>query len=320
MAIGKLHIGSAGFDFNKAGCDLLNSNNLEDAIKSKTITDYCTSLEDLSLKIDDIPFLLNNVQEINFLDQDNYLDPEKNSNESLGVICYHLLNEFRNTIKIEKEINEKLFRYWIETVIMQDRLFDRPQGKTLWVAGCSFSSAVGVAPEERWSNLVAESIGFIEVNMAQGGGSIYDASDHIIRADLQKGDIVVWGLTSLDRVDLLVNARLKGITAVQAISDENCREYFNINWVGSNTQRVVALKQIYQVIAHCKKIGVELYLINLIDNDWLPKVLCQKTNFIDLHVKEMPKMFIDLGSDNLHPGPLQHQSYAKEIIKFIQGS
>ena len=42
-------------------------------------------------------------------------------------------------------------------------------------------------------------------------------------------------------------------------------------------------------------------------------------SYIDLSEESKIDNMIDLGTDYLHPGPKQHQEYAKEIIKVIQG-
>jgi hypothetical protein len=163
---------------------------------------------------------------------------------------------------------------------------------------------------------VAEKLGLEEVNLACAGGSIWDASDQIIRSDMQKGDVLIWGLTSLNRVDLIVNGLLVSLPPLLALKQPITHEYFKIDYFNSDTLKYLAIRQIYQVIAHCNKIGVEFYLVNFVDQTWIPEILSERKNFLDL--SEDIFNLLDYGTDGVHAGPLQHQKYAKQIVKFIQ--
>jgi len=101
------------------------------------------------------------------------------------------------------------------------------------------------------------------------------------------------------------------------------RAYYNPDYFFSNTQCLIAIRQIQQVINYCNKIGVQLYLINFLDCSWIPFSLHQKENFLDLYRTfnddTLLQDLIDVGTDGEHPGPLQHEAYAKDIITLIQG-
>jgi len=318
MAIKTLFFGDQNFDFSQCHeSTLLNKENFDVVLREKNRSNYHTSLEDLSIReIEDIRKILKNAQKIEFCDIENYLDPDKDHDRILHLICGYLTYPEYQHLTDTNKIKEKLLKYWLSKEL-SDPIIDRPNNKVLWTAGCSFTSAVGVDPHERWGHLVANHFNLEEMNIARGGASMTYASDQIIRSNIQKGDIVVWELTTINRLDIVVDGLAKNVTATMALEEELFHKYFTIDYLDSTTLKLISMKAIHQVIAHCEKIGAELYLINFLDSTWSPIVLGDRKNFLDLFI--MPKDLLDLGTDGAHPGPLQHQKYAKEIIKFIEG-
>ena len=77
-----------------------------------------------------------------------------------------------------------------------------------------------------------------------------------------------------------------------------------------------------QVNNFCGKIGAKLYLANMLDITWVGVVFQNFKNFIDLtydlQIDKNHIQFIDVGSDNIHPGPLQHQQYSEKLYNFIK--
>ena len=233
----------------------------------------------------------------------------------------HLASLLRSKYKNKSTGWEELYRKSIAHVAYK-RATKESNKPSLWVAGCSWSSAMGVETDERWGHLVAKELDLEEINLAIGGGSIWDASDQILRADIQKGDIVVWGLTSLGRVDVVNNNQLRSFAVRDALDIPQARDYYNLGYFWSNTQCLIAMRQIQQVINYCSKIGARLYLVNFLDIHLSSFILGGEENYLDLsrqmNADTLLTIMIDYGTDDKHPGPLQHQQYAKEIIKFIQ--
>lgn len=315
MAIGTLYISHNNYDFSNFDSQLLDSKNLKNAVESKTVSDYHTSVEDCGIKIGKIAEeLLMHCQSIVCVDWswDSMINLE--NHPSYAQVAYLLSTKFNNS----SSGLDKFFKETVEQCTHQ-RATRKSNKPPLWVAGCSWSSAVGVDPTERWGHLVATELGLEEVNIAQGGASIWDASDQILRADIRKDDTVVWGLTSAGRVDFINDTnQLRSYPVKQA----STVDYFNIDYFFSNTQYLIAMRQIQQVISHCAKIGTRLYIVNFLDQGWFPFMLNNHTNFLDLQHEfvdeSMTYKMIDYGTDREHPGPKQHQEYAKEITKFIQ--
>ena len=94
------------------------------------------------------------------------------------------------------------------------------------------------------------------------------------------------------------------------------KHYWNIDYFGSLSQEVLVARNVLQVIHYFNRIGVRLILANLLNNTMLKLIEINHKNTIDLWVKE----YLDLGKDNLHPGPKQHEHYANEIYNFIKGN
>ena len=318
MAIGTLYIGSKSFDFQKLDTEWLTSKNLKKVLASSEINDYHTSIEDSGLLIESIEeSLLSHCQSIECLDLSwNTVINLENYSRYM-----HLASLLRSKYKNKSTGWEELYRKSIAHVAYK-RATKESNKPSLWVAGCSWSSAMGVETDERWGHLVAKELDLEEINLAIGGGSIWDASDQILRADIQKGDIVVWGLTSLGRVDVVNNNQLRSFAVRDALDIPQARDYYNLGYFWSNTQCLIAMRQIQQVINYCSKISARLYLVNFLDIHLSSFILGGEENYLDLsrqmNADTLLTIMIDYGTDDKHPGPLQHQQYAKEIIKFIQ--
>lgn len=319
MAIGTLYIGTKDHDFSQLDSQLLTKKNLDKIITSDEVGNYHTSIADCGLKVGEIDQkLLCHCQSIDCLDLswDTVINLENHDS------YMHLVGLLRSRYKDNSTGWEELHRESL-THVTYKRATRKSNKPPLWVAGCSWSSAVGVEANERWGHLVAEKLGLEEVNLAKGGGSIWDASDQILRADIQKGDIVVWGLTNLGRVDVVLDNELRSFAVRDAIDLPQTCDYYNPGYFWSNTQCLIAMRQIQQVINYCGKIGARLYLINFLDEYWSPFILGGEENFLHLRLEFDDDTFLhkmtDYGTDDVHPGPLQHKEYAEKIIKFIQG-
>lgn len=187
----------------------------------------------------------------------------------------------------------------------------------LWTAGCSVTVGSGVDWEQRYGYLLAEKLGMPEVSLSRTGASIGWAADQILRSEIRSGDTVVWGLTDTTRVDLEDNFSLKSCPGNQYFTSVHKeKQYWNIDYFGSLSQEVSAARSVLQVINYCSKIGVKLVLANLLNITIMPMVLRNYKNTIDLTTEE----YLDLGTDNDHPGPKHHRHYANEIYNLIEGN
>lgn len=181
-------------------------------------------------------------------------------------------------------------------------LFDtRPDNRScIWIAGCSIAHGVGVKPEQRFGDIIAKKINRSPVFLTQGGSSIEFQSDQILRSNLREGDIVVWGLTS----------ELRAPKFHRILSPEKDDVVIRT----SETRLYKAITSVHQVINFCEKISVKLILLPLLCTEHLRLMLSGNTCYHDLPYQ--PKT-VDYGTDNIHPGPMQHQQWAEYCINFL---
>jgi len=301
--IGKLFIANSTYKFDGLNSTLLTANNYKNIIESDQIVDCCTSFDDLRMSIHNIKQeLYDHVTESITFSSDftvahgngNYLYPLVDSNKA--------------------EVADRVFE-WNTDNLHNERTTDDP---VLWVAGCSFSSAVGVNKQERWGNLVSKYLRVPEVNIARGASSVTFAADQILRSDIRQGDRVIWGLTHPARVDYVNIEGEYTSCVINNAKQFGVFDLYSMDYFDSSTQQIQYTKAVKQVVNFCKKIDAELTLVNF---------LCDSKPIVD-YLKQLPNYvsccsklnFIDIGTvDELHPGPKQHQQYAKEIIKVIQG-
>ena len=312
MAIGTLYISHREFDFSGYSSKFLTKKNLTTAINDSEVLDYHTSLADIELDDDS---LLAHCKEIKFvgLDWERVIDSEIHMAYAQAI--YIAISKY-NATGAEDIVNQ------LDAHCNSNRNTRKDLDPVLWTAGCSWTSAFGVEDQERWGHLVANKLNVNEVNLAKPGASIWDASDQILRSDLQKDDIVVWGLTNLGRVEAVVENKLRSYP-IRGAEEFDFFDY-KIDHFSSNTQYLVALRQIHQVINFCNKVEAKLYIINFLDPAWLPLAMKTHPRFLDLQhpLKDQQDdwKLIDYASDNHHPGPKQHQEYAEKISKFIRES
>lgn len=309
--IANLSIGTQYFDFSNLDSELLTESNLKKAISSFRSRNYHTSIEDLNLKITEVDYLLSNVKHsVDLLNFDELNSVAKTS-QIYSTLLYRLGSAFPQLTD-----RNDLIDAWLKATVNQETRANAQRTKPpLWVAGCSMSSSDGVNDDQRWGHLVAEELDLEEVNLAYPGQSIWYSADQLLRSDIRKGDIVVWQLTATSRVNVIENDELVGVPTNKAIHSEICNKYFTPEWYGSDTKKILDLRYIAQVQKVMEKIGARLYLVNMMGDSWINRLLDNDDAFLTFN----KLIYKDLGTDKQHPGPLQHQEYAKQITKVIQG-
>jgi hypothetical protein len=310
MAIDTLYISHQNFDWNGNNSVLLNRHNIDKTISSIDNINCHTSVEDLFCE--NISVACNGASKIVLVDLDETVNITNNNCFSHG----RLFNELaRHPSKINLSTWKTDFNFLKNT-----RTNNSP---VLWTAGCSVTYGTGVDYSSRWGSLLASYLNLPEVTLSQGGSSIFWAADQLLRSDIQPGDIVVWGLTNVPRISISNNWNFTSVTIdgyFTKVKKEN--QYWSLDYFESETQVLTALREILQVVNFCQKIKVKLYLANILDIAWLSIALTDFNNFIDLtqglKINGNTINFIDLGTDNMHPGIKQHQQYAEKLYNFIK--
>lgn len=188
----------------------------------------------------------------------------------------------------------------------------------LWVVGCSFAHGLGVMKEQKFGHLLANKLNLPVSYLTQPGTSISWAADQILRSDIKKNDVVVWALTGASRITFLSD---KNILCHIGVGNYDSlfavHKFINKNFLASNHMIYESFTHIGQVSNYLDKIGASFILavmpLNGPEHD-LQTIAFSKTikNSVILFDQD-DYSFIDLGMDNLHPGPLHHEWYADQI-------
>jgi hypothetical protein len=233
----------------------------------------------------------------------------------------------------------------------------KTDNKQVWIAGCSVADGVALDPNLRYGQLVGDYLKLPVSFLSYPGSGIPFSADQILRSDIRPNDIVIWQLTSVNRLVTYVNgspfhvynhvfdhehiqSRLKWTFQIHPEYEEILSDK---KYCDGLLKRIVhddvlfeAIKSVSQVVNFCKKTNVNLYIFS-IENITIPAIEEKFQPFIkgldecvllsDTHYippKERLKLlmpvtsFLDLASDNAHPGPNQHKKWSEELLQHIK--
>jgi hypothetical protein len=314
--IKNLYVGPVNYNWTAdekfSHMSMLTKKNFHKHLNDNNEKDFYTSVEDLDLKLEQMQKLIDLSGSIQFVGLTDEFLFQKDQFD-----MYNWWNFIRLVEKSRHKTN-----FFIDKNIFSTCDF-RDSAKTLFVSGCSFTAGVGVDSHQRYGDILAKKLDMPYVLMAQSGSSIGWQADRILQSDLRKGDIVVWGLTSLDRfVSAQSHTDWIGIPIQRYVDLDKSLQYHKIEFFTSWTLRLSCIKNILQVENFCQKVGAKLYLVNLLETTLTESLFGKQKNYIDClpewdDQSEKSLKFLDVGSDNEHPGPLQHQLYADIIYKNI---
>lgn len=207
--------------------------------------------------------------------------------------------------------------------LVDGRCTDTPQ---LWAAGCSNTVALGVLPEQKWAQQLANLTHMPVSVLARGGASLCWTADQILRSDLRSGDILIWGLTNLHRQYFFHDNQLICLTSLWYKEHGRHAEWiYPSRLIAGEHPVYTSFQAIGQVKNFCEKVGVTLILFNTMPVDAeLDQFLLDDP---DYHVLDQnftldgrgqrSITYRDRGSDNAHPGPEQHRAWAEALARII---
>jgi hypothetical protein len=311
--------GSYNWDLNNLhDIKFLNNKNVNKIMSSDIDHgNFYTSLEDLKIKIHDIDNLINASTNIVLVGIDQTL---LNAIDSTNVPLYlTLLATLQSYPGKCKNIDQ--FNSLLDIAFNNHRNTRQTDEPTAWICGCSVTAGTGVLPKQRYANILSEKLNMPTVLLAEGGSSLGWQADQLLRADIRPNDIVIWGLTSITRINYFNNNTWTNCTVNAYLNIPKKFQYWNIDYFNSPTQAAGYVKNILQVENFCKKIGTKCYFINLFDSSYIPVLFHSRNNFLDLSSLHFNPdgtyKFLDFGNDNSHPGPIQHREYAEQIYNFV---
>jgi hypothetical protein len=192
----------------------------------------------------------------------------------------------------------------------------------LWIAGCSVSHAVGVIDDQRYGQLLAQSLDLECSFLTRPGSSIQWASDQITRSDIRSGDIVIWGITGAGRMPYFFENQCLSLTHTFYMRHPDFEKIVPLSELLSENNLYHNINAVEKVINFCNKIGARLGMIGLMHQ--LPnfyRYIKTIPYYVDFPHKlkwksnSLVVQYEDIGSaDDLHPGPIQHQHYKNFIL------
>lgn len=274
--------------------------------QEKTTTTFYTSLGDLP-KIDhEISVCWELLQ---LADVIHYIEPKVWSDATDKFNWSNQKNLLEYYLYLQKKagkqvlgLNIEPYRYSSYLDLQAQRCSDQP---LIWVAGCSVSHGIGVEPDERFGYLTGQHLQIPVCHLTRPGSSVEWAADQILRSDIRSTDTVIWGLTQEVRAPRAINGQ---------IDSWGNQDLFDLDYLMDETRFYKAVTSVHQVINFCGKIGCQLFLLPLISSEKLIMALIHEHCLVALPYQAK---FVDYGTDNIHPGPKQHQIWADICVDLI---
>jgi hypothetical protein len=305
---------------------LLDFNNCEEFFNNSLTNDTTvyTSLGDLSKNLSQIWNILISSDEIVYCPPAKWSDNKTlnvtNPTDSIHGLTEHLLLTLPAHVKVTNFNRAGLVPDPVPLVDSR-----RGNSVQLWIAGCSFSHGLGVESQQRYGQLVANQLDLPVSFLTRDGSSISWAADQILRSDIKAGDIVIWGLTAIERLTYVQDNKLSvGVTVNTYKVNPKLEKTLPAETLTSQNTFYSHIYSIEQVVNFCKATKAKLLIIGLLTSDSCLRYLADKSffhrypysrTFNNNSISEFN--FVDTGTDNLHPGPEQHLLYKNFIISII---
>jgi len=304
---------------------LVSRDNFKQVINSDLTQDVVayTSLGDLPKNLAIVFQLLEQADEIFYCPPDLWSDQAvidvSSPTESTQGLTENILLLLKNQVTIHG-IEQALF-YPTAIPLTDYRKTIQPQ---MWSVGCSMTHGVGVTNSARYGQLVADELDMECSFLTRPGSSIAWAADQVLRSDLKYNDIVVWGITNNERVSYVHQGHLyPNITVDMHHKYPELKRLAPIETLLTENTLYQNICSIEQVINFCNKCQVRLLMIGLLSSCNILRYLSTKSNFFNFPYtfnfsnSSMIHSFVDVGTDNKHPGPVQHSLYKNFVLKHI---
>jgi hypothetical protein len=188
----------------------------------------------------------------------------------------------------------------------------REEKPTLWVFGCSLSYGIGLRPHEKtYGILLAEKLSMPLKQMARQGTSTHFSLRHLVNANIQEDDVIVWQLTTAERFSYLKhNHVIEIILPLKA--DRKFIDFFTDDQLYFQQLSLLNIGVNY-LRAKKAKFAISSILSQSITSD---KLLNEYVKYPEYCFT--PNYEVDKGTDNLHSGPLSHQNLSNSLYNHIQ--
>lgn len=199
---------------------------------------------------------------------------------------------------------------------LEPRKTDNPQ---IWAVGCSTTYGLGIQPEQRWANLVANETGMKMSLLARPGASNPWIADQLIRSDVRPGDIVIVGVTSYGRVTIVEGSKVINFVPSSFAIYPDITKHIRPDQMVTDTTLYNSIAAIEQIRAFCRKVGAKLITIGIHADLELSEALSASDDYIMFQGSagnEYQDGWLDVTTDGTdHPGPKTHRLYANLILE-----
>lgn len=285
--------------------------------KYNNITGY-TSLGDLPDNVSILYQIFNSADDIFYCAKDTVWSDGKevdftyvtSSMQGLTEMLLFQINQLTNKVH-----NLDLSKYQSD---IYTRLIDQRTSNSvqLWSVGGSIAAGVGVLPNERFGQILANQLKLSVSFLTVLGSSIEYQADQLLRSDIRNNDIIIWGITPEERIPFWSD-KLNKVVHLN-IRHRDHGHANNIDLLPSVIDALLvnrncfyqSLIHIHQVVNFCNKINAKLLIVGQHISDTLAIHLNNIPNFVNYYHNQSKNQYIDLGFDDEHPGPKQHQIYA----------
>jgi hypothetical protein len=289
----KLYLIHPEFDFNKI--------NKKSILLTKTNTnivdaEYHTSLGDLSTN--ELLKIINKFDSIEFVNKG-----------------------FENDFLLRKETEQ--FVHFLSTIKPVTGLMsDKPLSFTdhteinlessdpvLWVFGCSHSHGVGLTDEQDpYGRILANELSLELRLITKPGSSLHWSLRHLINSAIKKSDIVIWQLTSPLRLSYFNGKHVEEIALSQS-KNRHLLEVYN------DFQCYFMHFSLINIgVQHLKQTGAKVILTSVDASDY--QLQSEYSKYNEYYFAN--GFGVDLGTDNMHFGPLSHKNLASSLLNRIQ--
>jgi hypothetical protein len=287
-----LHLTHPEFDVSKV---IPDSTLLTDITRPTDEQCYHTSVGDLSLH--DIISVSRKFDVINFI-------PDK--------FDFHSDTYFATAVLLQHLSHTKLITgYCLESFqsFLSADVNNRPAEPIVWVFGCSHSHGSGLRPNElTFGKHISQATGLPLKTVAKPGSSTQWSLRHIMNAKFQPGDLVIWQLTSPERFSYgfppfeyrLVASNERHI--LETFTDKHIL-FTQLTLFNQGLQYLKSQPVKFSVISINAK--SDIFYPCLMEYT-KHKEYCYALNYN-----------LDLGTDQLHLGPLSHKALAQCILDHV---
>jgi hypothetical protein len=291
---------------NNTAAVLIDHVNWQKILQQSNSGTFYTSLSDLPKIDDQISVcweLMQWADSINYVEPTTWSDADRNfswTNQKTLLEYYLYLQKKSGKLVLGFDTNSYKDSPYLN--LEAQRASPLP---AVWIGGCSVPHGIGVEKNQRFGHLIEQGLDRPTYHLTRPGSSVEWAADQLLRSDIHPTDIVVWGLTQEVRAPRAVDLR------IDSWGDQTA---FDVEYLMDETRFYKALTSVYQVINFCSKIGCQLLLLPTICSEKLIMSLIHRPELISLPYQAN---FVDLGTDNVHPGPEQHRIWAEHCLNII---